>query len=108
MQNNKKQLTSLRHFSLWQRLPFLTWGQQVTGRTLHADLLAGLTGAIIVLPQSIAYALIAGLPPEYGFYTAIITPVIAGLFGSSLHMISGPTAAISIVILSVTSGNGYT
>lgn len=70
---------------------------------MAADLIAGLTGAVIVLPQGIAYALIAGLPPEYGLYTAIITPVVAGLFGSSLHLISGPTAAISIVVLSVVS-----
>ncbi|WP_218943404.1 SulP family inorganic anion transporter [Exilibacterium tricleocarpae] len=81
----------------------MTWGRQVTGQSLTADLLAGLTGAVIVLPQGVAYALIAGLPPEYGLYTAIITPVIAGLFGSSVHLISGPTAPISIVVLSVTS-----
>ncbi|SFI24279.1 sulfate permease, SulP family [Modicisalibacter xianhensis] len=56
-----------------------------------------------MLPQGVAYALIAGLPPEYGLYTAIVTPVIAGLFGSSLHLVSGPTAAISIVVLSVVS-----
>lgn len=83
--------------------PFLIWGRQITLNSLLADLLAGLTGAIIVLPQGIAYALIAGLPPEYGLYTAIITPIIAGLFGSSLHLISGPTAAISIVVMSVVS-----
>jgi len=65
--------------------------------------MAGLTGAVIVLPQGVAYALIAGLPPEYGLYTAIVTPVIAGLFGSSLHLVSGPAAAISIVVLSVVS-----
>lgn len=83
--------------------PFLIWYQQINRNSLQADLLAGLTGAIVVLPQGVAYALIAGLPPEYGLYTAIITPVIAGLFGSSLHLISGPTAAISIVVLSVVS-----
>jgi len=65
--------------------------------------MAGLTGAIIGLPQGIAYALIAGLPPEYGLYSAIITPIVAGLFGSSRHLVSGPAAAISIVILSVVS-----
>lgn len=65
---------------------------------MRADLLAGLTGAIIVLPQGVAFAMIAGLPPEYGLYTAIITPIVAALFGSSLHLISGPTTAISIVI----------
>ncbi|MCW8883976.1 MAG: SulP family inorganic anion transporter [Motiliproteus sp.] len=88
-------------FSHW--LPFLIWGKSLNRRSLSADLLAGLTGAVVVLPQGVAYALIAGLPPEYGLYTAIITPIVAGLFGSSLHLISGPTAAISIVVLSVVS-----
>lgn len=75
----------------------------MTKKSLLADFIAGLTGAVIVLPQGIAYALIAGLPPEYGLYTAIITPIVAALFGSSLHLISGPTAAISIVVFSVAS-----
>ena len=68
--------------------------------TVRADLMAGLTGAIIVLPQGVAFAMIAGLPPEYGLYTAIVVPLVAALFGSSLHLISGPTTAISIVIFS--------
>ncbi|MFC6671516.1 SulP family inorganic anion transporter [Marinobacterium aestuariivivens] len=87
-------------------LPFLGWGRTLNRQTLTRDLVAGLTGAVIVLPQGVAYAFIAGLPPEYGLYTAIITPVVAALFGSSLHLISGPTAAISIVVMSVASGLG--
>lgn len=78
--------------------PFLRWRSLVTKRTLRADLLAGITGAIIVLPQGVAFAMIAGLPPEYGLYSAIVPAVIAALFGSSFHLISGPTTAISIVI----------
>lgn len=89
---------------LLRALPFLAWLPGVTRGTLRADLVAGMTGAVIVLPQGVAYALIAGLPPEYGLYTAIIPPVIAGLFGSSRHLVSGPTAAISIVVFSVVSG----
>lgn len=65
--------------------------------------MAGITGAVIVLPQGVAFATIAGLPPEYGLYTAMITPVIAALFGSSFHLVSGPTTAISIVVFSVIS-----
>ncbi len=103
-ENNTSRYNHRRHFSLIQFFPFLVWARTVNGSTLYADLLAGLTGAVIVLPQGIAYALIAGLPPEYGLYTAIVTPIIAGLFGSSIHLISGPTAAISIVVMSVTSG----
>lgn len=75
----------------------------VNRQSLVADFWAGLTGAIVVLPQGIAYALIAGMPAEYGLYTAVIVPVIASFFGSSRHMISGPAAAISIVIMSVAS-----
>ncbi len=62
--------------------------------------MAGLTGAVVVLPQGVAFAMIAGLPPEYGLYTAMVVPVVAALFGSSLYLISGPTTAISIIIFS--------
>ncbi|MBF0247492.1 MAG: SulP family inorganic anion transporter [Alphaproteobacteria bacterium] len=85
-------------------LPFLAWLPLVTRDTLRADLIAGITGAVIVLPQGVAFAMIAGLPPEYGLYTAMVTPVIAALFGSSRHLISGPTTAISIVVYSTISG----
>ncbi|KZM40423.1 sulfate permease [Marinomonas sp. SBI22] len=89
------------HAFINRYLPFLIWGKNLNKQSLIADFMAGLTGAVVVLPQGIAYALIAGLPPEYGLYTAIITPIIAALFGSSFHLISGPTAAISIVVFSV-------
>jgi len=79
--------------------PFLTWMPLVKG-SLKDDLIAGITGTIIVIPQAVAFAMIAGLPPIYGFYTAMITPIIAALFGSSYHLISGPTTAISIVVYS--------
>lgn len=78
--------------------PFLIWFKLVTRETIKADIIAGLTGAVIVLPQGVAFATIAGLPPEYGLYTAMVTPIIAALFGSSFHLVSGPTTAISIVI----------
>ena len=84
-------------------LPFLRWFQLVDRRTLRADLIAGLTGAVIVLPQGVAFATIAGLPPEYGLYTAMVTPIVAALFGSSFHLVSGPTTAISIVVFSAIS-----
>jgi SulP family sulfate permease len=88
-------------FTRW--LPFLRWMRQVNGESVGADIIAGLTGAVIVLPQGVAFAMIAGLPPEYGLYTAIIPPIIAALFGSSYHLISGPTTAISIVVFSTIS-----
>lgn len=74
------------------------WRQKLDRASLKADLAAGLTGAVIVLPQGVAFALVAGLPPEFGLYTAIVPTILAALFGSSHHLISGPTTAISIVI----------
>ena len=88
----------------WARFfPFLRWWPRVNRQTLKADLMAGLTGAVIVLPQGVAFALIAGLPPVYGLYSAMVPPIIAGLFGSSRHLISGPTTAISIVVFATAS-----
>src|SRR5512143_2647833 len=83
--------------------PFLKWWPLVNRRTLRADIMAGITGAVIVLPQGVAFALIAGLPPEYGLYSAIVPTIIAAFFGSSRHLISGPTTAISIVIFTTLS-----
>lgn len=84
---------------LRQLFPFLSWARQITGRSLRADLLAGITGTLIVLPQGVAYALIAGLPPQYGLYSALVPTVVAALFGSSHHSVTGPTAANSILVL---------
>jgi SulP family sulfate permease len=84
-------------------LPFLAWTKLLSPESLKADFFAGLTGAVIVLPQGVAFATIAGLPPEYGLYTAMVTPIVAALFGSSLHLVSGPTTAISIVVFSAVS-----
>ncbi len=78
--------------------PFLSWLPRQTRASVGRDLVVGLSGAILALPQSIAYALIAGLPAEYGLYAAIIPVLIACLWGSSWHLICGPTAAISIVL----------
>lgn len=79
-------------------LPFLGWARGMTPESIRADAFAGFTNAAIVLPQGVAFATIAGLPPEYGLYTALVTAVVAALFGSSMIMISGPTTAISAVV----------
>jgi SulP family sulfate permease len=79
-------------------MPFLRWWPMVNRQTLRADSLAGLTGAIVVLPQGVAFATIAGMPPEYGLYTAMVPAIIAALFGSSWHLVSGPTTAASLVL----------
>lgn len=88
--------------SLKKIFPFLVWLPLIKN-TWKDDLIAGITGTIIVIPQAVAFAMIAGLPPVYGFYTAMITPIIAALFGSSYHLISGPTTTSSIVVFAVIS-----
>ncbi|MGI8895923.1 MAG: SulP family inorganic anion transporter [Casimicrobiaceae bacterium] len=79
-------------------LPFLRWRHRVTPANLRADAIAGLLGALIVLPQGVAYATLAGLPPQYGLYCAILPAIVAALWGSSWHQISGPTNALSLVV----------
>lgn len=67
---------------------------------LRADFIAGLTVTAISLPQSMAYALIAGVDPRFGLYTAIVFGAIASLLGSSRHLINGPTGAVSLLVFS--------
>ena len=66
--------------------------------TLRADLLAALVGAIVVLPQGIAFGILAGVGPEYGLYCAMVPCVVAAFLGSSWHAVSGPTNAVSLVV----------
>lgn len=79
------------------------WVHQVCAATLRADATAALLGAVLVLPQGIAFATLAGLPPEYGLYTAIVPCIIAALFGSSWHVMSGPTNANSLALFAMLS-----
>ena len=88
---------------LQRLLPFLLWWPLVGRKTVKDDLLAGFTGALIVLPQGVAFATIAGLPPQYGLYAAMVPAIIAALFGSSWHLVSGPTTAISIAVFAALS-----
>ena len=86
---------------LWRSfVPFLLWWPDVDRDTLKADALAALTGAVVVLPQGVAFATIAGMPPEYGLYAAMVPAIVAALFGSSRQLVSGPTTAASIVLFS--------
>ena len=68
--------------------------------TARRDLVAGATVAAIAVPQAMAYALIAGVDPRFGLYSAFIVTVVAALFGSSSHLINGPTNAISLLVFS--------
>ena len=69
-------------------------------RLFRADLVAGLTVAAIAVPQAMAYALLAGVDPRFGIYSAIVVTLVASLAGSSSHLINGPTSAISLVVFS--------
>ena len=84
--------------ALARLLPFLAWWPRVTRTTLRADAGAALIGAIVVLPQGVAFATLAGLPPEYGLYCAMVPAVVAAFFGSSWHAVSGPTNAVSLYV----------
>lgn len=97
-----KRLTAANSHPQWllRLFPFLDWLPRVNRQTMSADLTAGLTGAIVVLPQGVAFATIAGMPPEYGLYAGMIPAIIAALFGSSWHLVSGPTTAASLVLFS--------
>ena len=81
----------------------MQWKHLVDRQSTRADLTAGITGALIVLPQGVAFATIAGMPPEYGLYAAMLPAIVAALFGSSWHLVSGPTTAISIAVFAAMS-----
>ena len=74
------------------------WVRELDGATLRADLMAALLAAVLVLPQGIAFAALAGLPPAWGLYSAIVPTIIAALAGSSRHVLTGPTNALSLAL----------
>ncbi|RJP19833.1 MAG: STAS domain-containing protein [Candidatus Abyssobacteria bacterium SURF_5] len=77
--------------------PFLAWAKEINGATLRSDIIAGVTVALVLIPQSMAYAQLAGLPAYYGLYAAFIPPSIAALFGSSRQLATGPVAVVSLM-----------
>ncbi len=80
---------------LKQYLPFLQW--QLTGDSLRADLIAGITVALVLIPQSMAYAQLAGLPAYYGLYISFMPVIVAAIFGSSKQLATGPVAVVSLL-----------
>ena len=83
--------------------PPVVWWSSVNRDTLRQDSTAALTGALVVLPQAVAFATIAGLPPQYGLYAAMVPTIVAALWGSSRHMVTGPTTAISLLVFATLS-----
>lgn len=91
------------HFHPENIVPFVSWLRAYRLRFLKPDLFAGLTVAVVAVPQSMAYALIAGLPVAFGLYASIVPTIIGCLWGSSSHLITGPTTAVSLVVFSALS-----
>ncbi len=77
--------------------PFLAWFKNYDKTSLQLDALSGLTVALILIPQSMAYAQLAGMPAYYGLYASFLPPMIAALFGSSRQLATGPVAIVSLM-----------
>jgi sulfate permease, SulP family len=88
------------HLGIENFTPSLAWLRGYKRRFLKPDLQAGLTVAVMTIPQAMAYALIAGLPVQYGLYASIVPTIVGCLWGSSAHLISGPTTTVSLVVFS--------
>ena len=78
-------------------LPFLAWFENYGSNKLRKDMISGLTVALVLIPQSMAYAQLAGLPAYYGLYASFLPPMIASLFGSSRQLATGPVAVVSLM-----------
>ena len=85
-------------------LPFLGWLPLVNRGTIRDDTMAGLTGAIVVLPQGVAFATIAGMPPETGLYAAPLALVAYAVFGTSRQLAVGPVAIVSLLLARLDEG----
>jgi sulfate permease, SulP family len=84
---------------LKQFIPLLDWIQSYSKEHFKGDLNAGLTVGIMLIPQGMAYAVLAGLPPVYGLYASIVPLVLYGIFGSSRQLAVGPVAIISLLVI---------
>ncbi len=76
--------------------PFLAWFP-ISPLVLRADLVAGITGALVLVPKAMAYAQLAGLPLQFGLYTALVPAIIGALWGSSRQLATGPVAILSLM-----------
>lgn len=93
-----------KKLSTW--LPILTWGQQYNRNTLVSDLLAATIVTIMLIPQGLAYALLAGLPPEAGLYASVAPLLLYALFGTSRVLAVGPVAVVSLMTAAAISEQG--
>jgi len=84
-------------------LPFLSWLKTYQTAFLKGDAIAGLTVAVVLIPQAMAYAMLAGLPPVYGLYAGAVTPLLGALWGSLRQLATGPIAIMSLLVLTTLS-----
>ncbi|MCP4622635.1 MAG: sodium-independent anion transporter, partial [bacterium] len=82
---------------LTRAFPFILWFEDYDFSKFRIDFLAGVTVALVLIPQSMAYAQLAGLPAYYGLYASFLPPMIAALFGSSRQLATGPVAVVSLM-----------
>jgi len=94
------------NLKIFKQIPLVQTVQSYKLKYLKVDLLAGLTVGIIAFPQAIAFAILAGIDPVWGIYTAIITGAVAALFGGSEHNVTGPTSAIALVLAGIVATHG--
>ena len=97
---NQSTSSSALEARLYRIVPALDSLRSYDWRAMRSDVIAGLTVAAVAVPQAMAYALVAGLPAQYGLYTAIVMTAVGAVFDSSRQLINGPTNAISIALLS--------
>jgi sulfate permease, SulP family len=82
----------------WRRLPLPDWTRGYDRRTLRADVVAGITVGAFTVPEDMAYAALAGLPPQAGLYASLAAMAVYALFGSSRQLAVGPTSALAVLI----------
>ena len=93
--------------SMRQRIPMLRWVQEYTFELLRADLTAGITVGVVLIPQGMAYAMLAELPAIYGLYASLIPLPIYAAMCSSRHMSIGPFALVSLLVADTVAAAGY-
>lgn len=91
------------HHLIHRFIPFLEWMKVYDPAAFQKDSIAGLTVAVILIPQAMAYAMLAGLPPVYGLYAAAVTPAVGGLWGSLRQLATGPIAITSLLVMTALS-----
>jgi SulP family sulfate permease len=93
----------LNHSKIYYLFPFLPWLKGYNRTRFRHDLGAGFTVAVVLIPQAMAYAMLAGLPPVYGLYAAVLAPIIASMWGSLQQLSTGPIAILSLLVLTTLS-----